>query len=191
MKPLVVPPRRGRCEESGRRGGEERDGAGGGTRPGWGHLASCPREWDRPREHRSPPNNTGASGIRMHGGAPGTGMGSGQGRDRCWAGGEAQSHPTALLFQLLWPPPTPSPRCQCPGSPTLGVPSWLRGGLKAQCGAVPRGCGSPDPVCLTGGAAGQLPLLTVAKFSAGKSQDPLGSLSRAHPIHQGGSSTQG
>lgn len=108
----------------------------------------------------------------------GQGWGWGQGQERCWAGGEAQSHPTAPLPAAV-APPTPSPRCRCPGSPTLGVPSWLRGRLKAQRGDVPRGCGSPDPVCLTGGASGQPPPLTVAKCSAGRSQDPPGSLSRA------------
>lgn len=105
------------------------------------------------------------------------GLGSGTGAVLGRRGGTVPSHSSPLPAAVA--PPTPSPRCRCPGSPTLGVPSWLRGRLKAKRGDVPRGCGSPDPVCLTGGASGQPPLLTVAKCSAGRSQDPPGSLSRA------------
>lgn len=120
----------------------------------------------------------------------GQGWGQGQGRDRCWAGGEAQSHPTALLFQLLWPPHPIStlrvPRFPHPWGPLLAAgraegAAWCRiAGLRLS-----------RPRLSHGRGPGQLPLLTVAKFSAGRSQDPPGSLSWAHPIHQGGSSTQG
>lgn len=158
MKPLVVPPRRGWCKESGRRGGEERDGAGGGgdtARLGAPGLVpegvgQAPRAPAPPQQHRSKWNpdawisSRDRDGVRV--------------RDGIGAGPEGRHSPIPQLSSSsCCGPPTPSPRCGCPGSPTLGVPSWLRGGLKAQRGAVPWGCGSPDPVCLTGGVLASSP----------------------------------